>query len=73
METFVVRVWRAAGPESGMPPPGLALRGFAEHVGTGVTTRFGGGDELLGFLRRLAAPADPEELGTVVPLDEGDR
>ncbi|MGH7572247.1 MAG: hypothetical protein ACREMK_10430 [Gemmatimonadota bacterium] len=74
METFVVRVWRAVEDPSAIPESWTApLRGFVEHVGTGTTTRFGGGEELLRFLQNLPAPADSETAETRAPSEEGDR
>ncbi len=72
METFVVRVWRAADPEpEGSTPWAAQLRGLVEHVGTGTAARFGGGEELLRFLRRPPRPTDSEDL--VLSPDGGDR
>lgn len=60
MEMFVVRVWRAADRESvGADDRTALLQGLAEHVGTGATARFGGGEELLQFLRRTPTPSLP--------------
>ena len=60
METFVVRVWRAAGEPMIPETARMQLRGLVEHVGTGTTARFGGGEELLQFLRRPLRPMDSE-------------
>lgn len=65
METYVVRVWRAADDGPGFPEASPAqLRGLVEHVGTGTTARFGGGEELLRFLRR---PPQLRETGQETP------
>ena len=72
METFVVRVWHAADPEPGIPDSRKPLRGFVEHVGTGAATRFGGGAELLRFLRGSPTPADSESVGDLASSEEGD-
>lgn len=72
METFVVRVWRAVeDPAVAAVSWTAPLRGFVEHVGTGATTRFGGGEELLQFLRDPSTPAD-SETETFVASDGGD-
>lgn len=64
MEMFVVRVWRAADRESeGSDDPTAQLRGLVKHVGTGAATRFGGGEELLQFLRRAPMPSHRGETG----------
>lgn len=68
----MVRVWRAAEPESGVSDPQESLRGFVEHVSTGATTRFGGGAELLRFLRSSPTPDDSECLGEPASPEEGD-
>lgn len=70
MEMFVVRVWRAADRESGgSDDPTARLRGLAEHVGTGATARFRGGEELLQFLRRTSTPSHPGETEAAVARD----
>ncbi len=73
METFVVRVWRAADPDSVAPnawkPP---LRGLVEHVGTGVAARFGGGEELLRFLQDAPTPVDSTTAGDSASSGKGD-
>lgn len=72
METFVVRVWRAVEEASEAGESWSApLRGFVEHVGTGTTTRFGGGEELLRFLREPPLTGDFEAAGNASP-EEGD-
>ena len=49
METFVLRVWTPA--ESNEPVvQGYGLRGFVEHVGSGRSDPFRGGDELLALV-----------------------
>lgn len=73
METFVVRVWRAADQEPGNPDAWTAhFHGLVEHVGTGTTARFGGGEELLTFLRRSPMPSEPRETGASMPEQGGD-
>ncbi len=64
METFVVRVWRAAGEPEIPETSTTELRGLVEHVGTGTTARFGGGEELLRFLLRPPRSTDCEEART---------
>jgi hypothetical protein len=46
METFVLRVWIPAEVNEPVAQP-LGLRGFVEHVGSGRSDPFRGGDELL--------------------------
>ena len=71
METFVVRVWRAEDPSEASGSWAVPLRGFVEHVGTGTATRFGGGEELLRFLREPPLTGDSEATGNASP-QEGD-
>lgn len=73
MDTFVVRVWRAA--DSGAPIPEsrtAPLRGFVEHVCTRTTVRFRGGQELLRFLRDSPRPG-ARERDELPATPEGDR
>jgi hypothetical protein len=73
METFVVRVWRAADEGLGSAPKSAAqLHGLVEHVGSGTTTRFVGDEELLRFLRRSALPGNLDE-SSRSSSSEGDR
>jgi hypothetical protein len=51
VETFLVRLWRAAPGE----PPGAELRGVVRSVGTGAELVFASGEELLAFLREPSA------------------
>ena len=68
METFVVRVWRAADHgRRGSDEPETRLRGLAEHVGTGAETRFGSEEELLRFLRSTPIPSGAAEPGADRP------
>lgn len=70
MEMFVVRVWQAADRESGGSyVPTAQLLGLVEHVGTGATTRFGGGEELLQFLRRTPTPSHSGETEATAARD----
>ena len=48
VDTFLVRIWVAAG---GAPGPG-GLRGVVRHVATGVETRVRSEEEILAALRR---------------------
>ncbi|MGH7570362.1 MAG: hypothetical protein ACREMK_00775 [Gemmatimonadota bacterium] len=51
METFVVRVWRSAAADVVLPPDHSAiLRGLVQHVGSGWSTPFRSGEELLSAL-----------------------
>ncbi|MGH7563342.1 MAG: hypothetical protein ACREK5_02835 [Gemmatimonadota bacterium] len=64
METFVVRVWRAADQDLNPPEERLVpLRGFVEHVPSGAVVPFRGSDELVRFLRAPAGPDDPVRSG----------
>jgi len=62
METFVIRAWTPA--ERGDDPQLFRLRGLVEHVGSGESGAFRGGDELLVFLEgRLGADTQELEQG----------
>lgn len=69
----MVRVWRAVeNPSAVSESWPVPLRGFVEHVGTGTTTRFGGGAELLAFLQGSGQPGDSENVGDPASPGEGD-
>lgn len=59
METFVVRVWRSnASYSDGSSEASPTLRGLLQHVGSGHSTPFRSGEELVhSLLSRLAEPA----------------
>jgi len=46
METFVLRIWIPVE----FKEPEVGLRGFVEHVGSGRSDPFRGGDELLALV-----------------------
>jgi hypothetical protein len=58
VETFVVRVFTAAGGE---PMP---LRGVAEHIGSGTRDAFEGGAELIRLLEAKLPTRDRDEAQT---------
>jgi hypothetical protein len=49
VETFVLRVWIPAEINEPVAQP-VGLRGFVEHVGSGRSDPFRGGDELLALV-----------------------
>lgn len=71
METFVVRVWRANHDSGSAEDRGVPLRGFVENVREGSSIRFGGGEELLRFLRGSMAHGFGT-VGNVASPGEGD-
>jgi hypothetical protein len=58
VETFVIRIWTPAQGEEGAKP--LALRGLAEHVGSGTRSAFREPAELLSFLEKALTHRDRE-------------
>jgi hypothetical protein len=58
MQSFVVRLWSAAG-EIGVEP--LPLRGVLEEVATGQALTFAHGEELLAALESAACRSEPME------------
>jgi hypothetical protein len=64
VETFVVRVW-APHRQGRAEEATAALHGVVEHVRSGSSRNFDGGDELMEFLRSTAAVGPPRPEGVV--------
>ena len=63
VDSFVIRLWSPADPAA---PPDDAPHGVIQHVGTGRSSAFRDGDELLALLRDL-----PRQDGQSTRGDDG--